>query len=85
MSNIANDNLLELAADLIDQWQGTTIADILEKYIDDNDLEGLYSYIYDVKFAEIMSQANDEPHQTPFENLSEDELASVSEQILEGF
>lgn len=45
MSNFANTELLEIAAELIDYWTGTMWAAILEDDIEHGDLEALHEHV----------------------------------------
>lgn len=58
MSNQINTNLLERAAEMVDQWEGTIIAREIEADLERNDLEGLRAHVSE---AEAMT-AQEETH-----------------------
>lgn len=45
MSNNINTELLERASDMIDYWEGTLHAELIEYAIDINDLELVHDYV----------------------------------------
>lgn len=45
MSNDTNLNLYERAAEMIDCWPGTVIAEVIEADIERGDLEALYEHV----------------------------------------
>lgn len=49
MSNSANTELLERAAGMIDFWEGTIIAEVIESDVANNDLEGLMAHVNDAE------------------------------------
>jgi hypothetical protein len=52
MSNLVNDRLLESAYQAIDEWEGTTWAEILRNDIKHNDLEALYNHLKEIRIQE---------------------------------
>lgn len=58
MSNNVNTNLLERAADLIDYWEGTVHARVLERDIDANDLEALKYHVSQAEAEMQMQEDN---------------------------
>jgi hypothetical protein len=49
MSTEANTILMERAADMIDLWEGKMPAKLIEKALDENDLDALYKYVKDAE------------------------------------
>lgn len=45
MSNQVNTQLYERASEMIDQWEGTPIARVIEADLDRQDLDSLYQHV----------------------------------------
>lgn len=58
MSNIQNIELLENAAELIDYFEGTTTAKMLEQDLDSNDLEMLSVHVKQARTAQFNAEYN---------------------------
>lgn len=73
MSHEANTRLFEEAAELIDYWQGTMHAKIMESHLEANDLDGLHESVAMAR-REMLNQEYDPPE----EQLSDEDIARIA-------
>ena len=70
MSNQVNTNLMELASDHIDFWQGTLRAEVLEGDLERNDMESLSQHI--LESAQEMAIQEQQDHQEKMSHVNEE-------------
>ena len=59
MSN-NNDNLMERAAEAMDEWQGTMWARVIERDLEVNDLEALKYHLAQAEAEQAIQESNEE-------------------------
>lgn len=56
MSHLVNEAILEEASDFIDRYTGTIAGRMLEKAVEENDLEQVYNLVLELKEMERMDE-----------------------------
>lgn len=72
MSTEANTKLLEEAAEMLDYFEGTMTADIIQAQIEANDLDGLYETVRSARFEMLRQE-----YQPDYEEVTDEDIKTI--------